>query len=531
MKKIISILSAIAMLLSFAACGKTDGEEAGNWLFSQDGEEAESASEGETGGSNDPEAPKETTTYKAAVTKPENVFSFAKYDSGKKVYKRLSEGKLNKFTPGAKYGAVIPFIADYKTVTTETGYSYSTVKYGLMTTDGTIVLDAIYDGINKVNLNGVEMLELYADSEAKVSYSKRLFVTLDGAKAIEAPEPLCETEDKDVLLCMDAGGGAVYGAYNSGGKLIVKFPQSNGYVEYSNGVFSYVYGDEDFDSYQRQKVNAIAYDKSGKKLFELPNYYLEAFHNGYAIVKQINPESDYTDETSAYRNYGFVDKSGQFKIQPEYEMIYPIENGKYYLVKVNGRGYIWNSKLEQVAEVLAEYSECYPWSIHVHNGKFTVDVDTDNGGWEKKDIVNGGVVAKGTYNTVDDISEHSQTDNGFWYSEVEKNGKTTKTFYDAADKQKLFELTYDSADAYVHIDEESVSDRFLLVYEQTSNKANNRLSLFDIKNKKFSSLNLDDCLDVCVSDAKGKTYFSLVYKTHICVLDESFKPIMYTASK
>ena len=66
------------------------------------------------------------------------------YDPKSTMHSRLREGALTKLTPSADYGMLLPYTGS---VVTLDGGSMQAVKYGLVTTDGMVVTDAIYDGI------------------------------------------------------------------------------------------------------------------------------------------------------------------------------------------------------------------------------------------------------------------------------------------------------------------------------------------------------------------------------------------------
>lgn len=72
------------------------------------------------------------------------------YEPVTEVYSRLREERITELEPSDGYGTLIPFVGEY--LYTEWGGTIA--KYGLITLDGCIVLDAVCDSIWRMDLSG-----------------------------------------------------------------------------------------------------------------------------------------------------------------------------------------------------------------------------------------------------------------------------------------------------------------------------------------------------------------------------------------
>ena len=75
------------------------------------------------------------------------------YRSPRSMHTRLASGALPELVPSDGYGMLLPYSGSYAKPGSG---GYQVTKYGLVTIDGVIVTDAVYDSISRVNIYTVD---------------------------------------------------------------------------------------------------------------------------------------------------------------------------------------------------------------------------------------------------------------------------------------------------------------------------------------------------------------------------------------
>lgn len=213
------------------------------------------------------------------------------------IYTRRYPEFRDTLTPGEDYGKLIPYVGsfrDYHLVDHETGQwtdaRISVSQYGLMTTSGQIVVDAVFDSFSIEELaDGDYILTLYQSSDDYETAGRQLMCNSTGAWVAEA--------DSNVYFH--------FGAWDDGFIIVSDYSQ----VDYSN---------------QTGVPKVAFYDKGGNYLFGFDNCVsgsLDGFRDGYIVL-------DFFTDYFAYEYTSrFVDKTGNIAF-PQVSANESFQNGK-----------------------------------------------------------------------------------------------------------------------------------------------------------------------------------------------------------
>lgn len=252
------------------------------------------------------------------------------------VYSRRYPEKRETLTPGEDYGKLIPFVGtfkEYNFVDYETGEweeeTYSFSKVGLMTTQGEIIVDAVYDYHDTYELDNGDyfiILERYDDE-----FSESLICSSDGSWVINKDN--CnlyypyENKDEDVIILTDFSdidwetetGSVKLMVYDTSGNLLFEKENCSPAYQggYSEGYFAVsicenYFGDDSVDRFIDIDGNIAFEDISPQS----------SFSNGIAIAKNSDGE------------YGLFSVDGDWIQKPIFESIY--QRGDYYICSVSG---------------------------------------------------------------------------------------------------------------------------------------------------------------------------------------------------
>ena len=158
MKKSISFLLCLAMILSLAGCATVQPVDGQDSVNEQTGPQAsadpaatDAPAEASAEAPAETVAPEETQTDRTG----EVITDYSAYAPGtggiERLYTRLSEQTITELAPG-NYGEIFPFAADDMMAYSDYGaYTYSLGNYcGFVTGDGMIVCDPVYTGISRL---------------------------------------------------------------------------------------------------------------------------------------------------------------------------------------------------------------------------------------------------------------------------------------------------------------------------------------------------------------------------------------------
>ncbi len=298
------------------------------------------------------------------------------------VYKRRYKERRETLTPGENYGKLIPFIESFKEyhfVDYETGeWNDGTAivsKYGLMTEDGEIIVDAVFDHFSVILCEKYGyILEMSIGSELT---ERSLICPSDGSWVIEG-------------VSLHVTNYSYDNSINVKNHLIIN-DQTSKEADYQNGI---------------EKL--IVYDLNGKKLFEIDNAAscgCEDFPNGYIVINHyydpdsndyhirfidtegnlvfdgVHPEDDFENGIAIARNdnqrYGIFSSDGKWVVEPFYDSI--SEYDGYYVACIGNTAVIFNEKFKIIDRINTSGFDYNPGIIE---GKAFFEVDSHGDGYD-----------------------------------------------------------------------------------------------------------------------------------------------------
>ena len=275
------------------------------------------------------------------------------------VYDRMYPEYRESIKPGQNYGQLVPYVGafrDYHMVNMDGQWSDFTTtvsKYGIMTADGQIVTDAVFDWVNVTEFTGGEyILEFYQGDSDGYGAEKMLFCNSDGSWVMEGDAGLSfnfASWQEGFIICTDYSQ-VDYQRADRGPSVSVFDRQGNKLYSLSN---CEVLGTEGFcDGYLPVYffTNYLSYDyevyfvdTAGRIAFRNvhPN---EGFQNGLAPAQ--------SDETGLW---GLFTASGNWLIPPKYDAI--SKDGEYYIATSGSVYAIYNEQGATVASFSANHAD------------------------------------------------------------------------------------------------------------------------------------------------------------------------------
>ncbi len=466
----------------------------------------------------------------------ENLPDIGEY-STKTYYKRWYKEYTDTLKPRSDYGELIPFIGDCRyyeeaDVSGDEKYGFYSSLYGLMTTDGTVVVDAVYESIDEVEVDGVIYYALvksipfkhpegWHDSRPETTITKT-----DGSKAFTVSGHAYNGNNGRIVVGDEYG--EVLKVYDYDGNFIFKIPEGySSFGEYNENLLCCTqYNDYDYKT--------IVYDIDGNVVLELNGEIWGKFENGKAIVCIPNFFSDIPD------SYGIINARGEWLIQPVCRSINRLKNG-YYAVKGFGKLEILDENLislnktsdtEHWYNVVGEkviYSKgdyyydaftdepiiCKENGMQATNYLYEIDCFTVKDG---NDIYifdgDGNTVAK-----LENAEEIYELDETLLYTTWDNGTHRTEIYYDYSGNEVLA-LKYDYKKGYKSVEYSYRPYRFLVVCSQENN-AISEYRIFDREKKEYlDSLSGINCRAAEVFQSQGKLYISMAFDEYVCVYDE-----------
>ncbi len=296
------------------------------------------------------------------------------------IYKRRYTEKRETLTPGENHGKLIPFIESFKEyhlIDYETGEWRDETciqsKYGLMTTEGEVIVDAVYDWYNILPCEKYGyLIELSIGSEIA---EKTLICPSDGSWVIEDENinignyPYGENEKiKNFLVINDRtevdsdyeNGVHKLLFYNLDGKKMFEIDYAFSYEsgDFSEGYYAieYYYNHDNGDSHGR------FIDTKGNFVFDGVHPYGN-FKNGVAIARNDN------------NKYGIFSSSGKWVVNPYYDNIY-INDG-HYIADIADYRVILDKNLKTVDRI--KMSDLGDMSMGIMDGRVYFEVSNNDG--------------------------------------------------------------------------------------------------------------------------------------------------------
>lgn len=251
LKRFLYTATAILLAISLTACGNGDDSDEGAAFFKLENSPA------------------------ALFTKPDD-----------EIVGRYNEEYTVNFTPSADYGEIMPFIGKYLTYTLTTKEGEQTVTspvYGLCTEDGRVIVDPIYLGAERYELDdGTCFYQLYIDSGIKGRNGRRIAVAHNGSWMI------------------DLGQDTVFSGLSGDG--MMAFERTKAVTKEKTNYF--------YDLYDYNGNKAFTYEPVQNNNDKASST-ISTFADGLAAINQTQSSGDgAADVTSAY----YIDKAGKMVI-------------------------------------------------------------------------------------------------------------------------------------------------------------------------------------------------------------------------
>ncbi len=526
MKKVTSLLLIMALVLTLSACG-----------FNRQ-----------------PEDPIEESTQESTtldLSKPvfmlESLPEIGEF-SQKNLYKRWYEEYTDELRPRSDYGELIPFIGDcrYYEETeyySDRPYGFYSSRYGLMTTDGKIVVDAVYEDVNEMEIDG----EIYYTLTKSIPYetedgwynsvTETTVAKRDGSRAFNVSGYTYMGSNGRIV----ASGGE-YGenltVYDYSGNLIFKIPSDYNVIGgYQDGLLCAT-------NYNLEYPHTNVYDVDGNVAFEVDGEVRESFSNGYAVIGILMDTVDYN-----YR-YGIIDTKGSWAVRPIYEDIQPLE-GTGFSVTGFGKTEILDENLKSIRKTdkKENWYEVVGNRLVYHINGYYFDALTDEpivckkNGLQATNILfetdrfyvkdgssfyifdtDGKLLI--TLPTAEDIFELGET---MLYTVSREESFCTERYYDFSGK-KLLELNYDYETGYESVLYPERESKFLVIISSIGDDPN-EYRIFDREKGEYLEQVFNFCRDIKLSEAGGKLFISLAYDDHVCVYDEDMNMIFKASNQ
>ena len=289
------------------------------------------------------------------------------------VYKRMTEDYVDSFQPSDQYGTVVPYIGDYRTYKSaytegETDFDGKYPRYGLMTADGAVITDAVYD--YAYTDNGLILLSQSGMKDGKESY-RQTILPFSGKWVIEADCSYAEglwtySSEKDARIALfnyDTGTADVYDY--SGKKL---FSKRN--IELFEGTFDtglFVMNTKQ----SGEGAVATLLDKDGKTVAQVKaQVYLYGGNYHYFSAMSEKKKTFSLNEYDTEYSYGVIKRDGSWLIEPKYKRA-EVYGDKYFFYDDGSRAVICDEKLKPIARMSSEEAdsrifECFNGEMIYH---------------------------------------------------------------------------------------------------------------------------------------------------------------------
>ena len=265
----------------------------------------------------DSSAPGETLYFELA-----NLPKIGPYHDGI-VYQRLTEAFVDSFQPSDQYGAVVPYVGDYRafqSVEIEEGdecyFNRKKPRYGLMTVNGTVITDAVYDGVYMDG--GLIILDrCVMENDEGVNY--RTILPCSGKWGLEIDYPnwsegnwVCTCPQYDRFFVCD---GERVSGYDYNGKKLFTTAEEWYYYDWELNEPGRILLRCSKDSVNK----TILLDMNGKEIWSFKDIYIElgesSSHYFVGGIQTQKPDDVVT-------KYGILDENGEWVVPPIYDRTY-----------------------------------------------------------------------------------------------------------------------------------------------------------------------------------------------------------------
>jgi len=250
-------------------------------------------------------------------------------DNQNLLYSRLHEGEMPEFIPSDDYGLLL-FYAGIVTQSTGRNQTTDIVKYGLVTVDGVIVTDLIYDEIERASIPSSIVISPPAymlsvrppDGPNGERYAlKNAAVALDGSWITPFDYGRI-TFSEDVIMCMNNQVSTDIDVYDYEGNLLYNMSDCDWIdeIQWNRSINEITYTISEGWGWVRVEsphgIMACVDIFTGKATYLNYNE-IERFYNGMAAVKVIH--YDYDSDPDYTQLWGFINKELELVIDVKYK--------------------------------------------------------------------------------------------------------------------------------------------------------------------------------------------------------------------
>ncbi|MBQ8027703.1 MAG: WG repeat-containing protein, partial [Clostridia bacterium] len=474
-------------------------------------------------------------------------FSFAGCVSKPKEYAESDHRWYTDFTdtliPRDDYGELVVFIGGYKEDMDYYGY-----RYGLMTLDGKVVIDPVYNRYCTMELNGTEYYcmqytenELYEGGEY---YCRSTLMRTDGSWAITLEGDISCISENRIITSMYSEHFKVY---DYEGNLIFagndnQSIDTNGKGFYNGLLVAFDFSVDNGD---------IVYDENGNVVFD-GLAYCGPFVTGKAVASYNREEG-----------YGVISSEGKWLLDSVYDEIDVVEDGQYFVATVGGIEEIYDSNLKLLhsREWSGDYRDDSYFSIYgdrlhkyysnadgpdeYYRDAFTDEiVSCKENGLPATKLIETDDENNPLFSAVDESGKLWVFDSkGEIYRSFENGGmfefipggfycvgsgdytEGTNTYFNAKTHEKIFSA-YTSVDQANPVTLLSVDCPYLSVGDLEYIGENRYVGKYHLYNYETEEYVFKDC-DACfLEKVKEKTYITIIYSDKISIYDENLNLVL-----
>lgn len=476
-------------------------------------------------------------------------------DTGKDVPELVKEAKVSRWYPERTetliprddYGELVIFCAGYRYDNTN-GYDMQQL-FGLMTLDGKIVVDAVFNDYHTYELDGkkyysmmISEHELYEGGEYTCT---SMLVSSDGSWCVTVDSFIDHITPERIFT---SKYGQYFKCYDHNGNLIFEGGDELDYA-WNNGTSSHtkLFGAYNWEEYD---TPLLVFDMDGNVVFDEFTFFT-GFESGKSVVRMLDTQK-----------YGIISDSGEWLLEPDFSEIKTVEDEYFVAVLDNTVVDVYDKELNLVHAFTTEdydaqtryyeiadgrllyycghidakddyYRDMFTDEIITckENGLPATDYDQERNLFtaidENEDKwyfdVNGNV--EGVKNVVDALPYQGD----IWEVYDNNEGTITKKYYIKQTGEEIYSITgTDEKTESISFAEYNGYTDLAIISDVRKIEFPLYKSTDDLCNYKTGEVFLENCENITVSEYGGKQFLTAIYKDYIYIYDEDFNLIMGT---
>lgn len=449
------------------------------------------------------------------------------------------------FVPRKDYGELVIFTGGYR----DDIWVDETIpkRYGLMTLDGRIVAQAVYNRYKVFELDGkkyysmiISENEMGSPEELKCT---SLFMPADGSWAVTLDGDINHITPERIIT---SKYDEYFKIYDYSGKLIYE-ADKNLSVTWNNGTSSHAKLVGAYNWYE-DGTPLLLFDMNGKVVFDEFTFFV-GFENGKSVVR--------VSETDLY---GIITDSGEWLLEPVYSDIDSVKDKYFVAVRDNTEVTVYDGKMNLLYSLITEdyeheyryyeivggrllyycghssavdeyYRDMFtneiitckenglPATNYLGNGLFSA-IEENGKAWVFD--VDGSLLLK-----LDDINRISISDDGSYLVACKDGDILTESYYRSDNGEKLGEVSF--------TEDEMKSLNFIDFKRKLAIASDLKEIEFPYFDGTYSLINyetgevlIDGCEDITVCEYGGKLFITAIYNDYIFIYDSDLNLIIKT---